>query len=90
VDASDFVAGSSSPAAPSRSSQTVSRNARRWLLGNLRPALSPGECPEGRTGRHAVPATRQPLSGAGERCRSGLFNGDVTVCQDTRAEFTAL
>ena len=43
-----------------------------------------------RTGRHAVPATRQPLSGAGERCRSGLFNGDVTVCQDTRAEFTAL
>jgi len=28
---------------------------------------SPGECPEGRIGRQAVPATGQPLSGAVER-----------------------
>ncbi len=66
-DARDFVAGSSSPAAPSRSSRTAARTARRWWLGILPPAPFPGECPEGRTGRHTVPSIEQPLSGAGKR-----------------------
>ena len=65
-DARDFVTGSSSPAALSRSSQTVTRTARRCWLGLLPHAYSPGECPEGRTGRHPVPITRQPLSGSGK------------------------
>ncbi|MDH7510404.1 MAG: hypothetical protein QHH04_05110 [Methanolinea sp.] len=46
-DARDFVAGSSSPAAPSRSSRTVARTARRcWLECHLLVSLdiTPGEC----------------------------------------------
>ncbi len=36
-------------------------------------SIFPGECPEGRTGRHAMPTSTQPLSRAGERMHKKNF-----------------
>ena len=48
-DARDFVAGSSSPAASTRSSRTVPRTARRCDTGssNFQTILRPSKCPKG-------------------------------------------
>ena len=67
IDARDFVAGSSPPSAAACSSRTAPRTACRCSWECLPPALSPGECLDGRAKRHTVPATGQPLSGAVER-----------------------
>ncbi|HNW79929.1 MAG TPA: hypothetical protein PKJ91_00440 [Methanoregulaceae archaeon] len=75
-DARDFVAGSSSPAAPSRSSRTVARTARRCCM---RYCENPQHAPEKVMARRAsIMITASPL-GEEEAVPSGRGAKGVAV-----------
>jgi len=82
-DARDFVAGSSSPAAPSRSSRTVSRTARRWLLGNT--VIQKNAPDKGMARRASFMITASPVGrGGGRPIRARSGGGSSAPLEATR------